>query len=142
MASIWVIEEGEYSDYRVVGVFSSRKNAQLALDTVLKDGTSWGRPTIAEWELDPCIDELRKGYKPFRIRMLRDGSVEYCEEVEASTYSMFYCELVIWKREEAPAYRGKRVPNCLNGTVLAKDKEHAIKIANERRTQLIAAGEF
>jgi len=34
MAPVWVVEEGEYSDYRVVGVFSSKENAQLIADAV------------------------------------------------------------------------------------------------------------
>lgn len=30
--TIWVVEQGEYSDYRVVGVFSSQESAQVVAD--------------------------------------------------------------------------------------------------------------
>lgn len=142
MSSVWVLEQGEYSDYRVIGVFPSKENAELVLHSIPQDESSWDRPTIAEWELDPKISELRKGYKAFQLRMLRDGSIECCKEDEMSTYALFSCELMVWRREEASAYRGKGIPNCLSGVVLAKDQKHAIKIANEKRAQLIAAGKF
>ena len=67
--SIWVIERGEYSDYqstwlrhyyRVVGVFSSRENAERALAEIY-GSDPWGRPEISEWPLDPGIDALNEG---------------------------------------------------------------------------------
>jgi len=30
----WVVEQGEYSDYRVVGVFTSKANAQVVADAI------------------------------------------------------------------------------------------------------------
>ena len=50
--------------------------------------------------------------------------------------------MTIWRRSQAPAYVGKNVPDCLHGTVWAKDSTHAIKIMNEKRTQMIAMGEW
>lgn len=32
--SVWVIEQGEYSDYRVVGVYSSRENAERIAEKI------------------------------------------------------------------------------------------------------------
>ena len=50
--------------------------------------------------------------------------------------------LAIWRRTQAPAYKGKGIPDALNGSVLAKDEKHAVKIANEQRTQMIALGRW
>ena len=55
MKSVWVIEEGEYSDYHVVGVYDSRESAETILASLPDDD----RPTIAEWPLNPCLDEVR-----------------------------------------------------------------------------------
>lgn len=64
---VWVIEDGEYSDYHVVGVFSSRENAEL-VRSKLKSGD------IEEWDLDPAVDKLNAGMEKFYVHMLRDGT--------------------------------------------------------------------
>jgi hypothetical protein len=33
--TVWVIEQGSYSDYRVVGVFTSRENAKRVADAII-----------------------------------------------------------------------------------------------------------
>jgi hypothetical protein len=66
MASVFVIEQGSYSDYHVVGVFSTRENAETVL-AALKAATEsyYDTPGIAEWPLDPAIDALRAGLKRY-----------------------------------------------------------------------------
>ena len=56
--------------------------------------------------------------------------------------SCWRCEAEAEGRTKAPAYQGKGVPDCLNATVLARNEKHAIKIVNEKRAQIIAAGEW
>jgi hypothetical protein len=34
MASVWLVEQGEYSDYRVIGVFDAQDKAQLIADAI------------------------------------------------------------------------------------------------------------
>lgn len=137
--SIWVIEQGEYSDYRVVGVFTSKENAE-SVKSAINHG-SYDDATVAEWELDPCVDEINKGYNPFIVIMLKDGTVERCDQRELSGYSLSTSAWV-WRRTEAPAYKGKGIPDALNANVLARNSKHAIKIANELRTKMIATGEW
>lgn len=138
MKTIWVIEAGYYSDYRVVGVFSSKKNAELVLKNLKGD---YEEPSISEWSLDPAVSELNAGYRLWSGTMLRDGTVERCEEQELSSYDVS-ASLELWRRSSAPFCKGKSVQDCLHGTVFAKDQKHAIKIFNEHRTQLIAAGKW
>lgn len=141
---VWVIESGEYSDYHVVGVFSSKKNAQLVYDAIR---TSQGYHTdlhdeIACWPLDPVIEELRQGFRQFYVLMQRDGTVEsvrpktFFDDYQINGYSK------VWRRSTAPFYRGKNVPDCLDILLWAKDETQAIKAANERRAQMIANGEW
>ena len=141
MKAVWVIEQGSYSDYRVVGVYSSKKNAQLVCDAI-NAGEHDDGATVAKWPVDESVLEVSRGYKRFIVTMLRDGTVENIRGPEAiSSYDMS-STLAIWRRTQAPAYKGKGIPDALNGSVLAKDEKHAVKIANEQRTQMIALGRW
>jgi len=138
MKSVWVIEQGSYSDYRVVGVFSSRKNAQLVMGKITN---SYDTPSIAQWDIDPCVERINAGLTNWIVTMLRDGTLERCEATGFSAYHLSDA-LNIWRRATAPAYKGKGIEDCLNGTVWAKNQKHAVKIANEIRTQLIATNKW
>lgn len=137
---VWVVEQGSYSDYRVVGVYTSRKAAKTVAEKI-NAADDWGEATVDKWPLNPGADAINEGREPYMIQMLRDGTVEEVKTGRWSGYNM--CgSLQIWRRSKAPAYKGKGVPDCLRGTVFARDPEHAIKIANEQRTQLIAANKW
>jgi hypothetical protein len=130
--TVWAVEQGSYSDYRVVGIFSSKAKADQVV-AVLSDGDGYDTPTVAEWIVDPALDALRKGCRPFLIWMLRDGTVERSGAIAASAYNL-NGHVFLWKRTKAQ--------DCLNATVWAKSKKHAIKIVNEKRTQMIAEGKW
>ena len=138
MKSVWAIEQGSYSDYHVVGVFSTRAKAQLVMNA-LKE--KYNEPSIAEWPLDPAVTALRTGLTTWNIMMLRDGTVECCEPCELTSYTLDG-SFTLLRRASAPAYKGKGIEDCLNGIIWAKDKPHAIKIANEKRTQMIAENKW
>ena len=137
--TVWVVEQGEYSDYRVVGVFSSQKHAKTIANALNADGSN--EATVAEWPLDPVVDELRQGFSPYVVHMRYDGTVERCEKWEITSYELSG-RVSLWRRTQAPAYRGLGIPDILTGTIWAKDEAHAIKIANEHRAQMIARGEW
>ena len=140
MKSIWVIEQGTYSDYHVAGVFSRKENADLVCEA-LKASEPYDEPVVNEWFLDPAVKELNSGMDQYLVLMLKDGTVERAEQVGFGPYALAG-EVVIWRRSQAQAYRGKGIPDCLNARVWAKDKKHAIKIVNEHRAQMIAEGMF
>jgi hypothetical protein len=136
--SVWVIEQGSYSDYHVAGVFSSRKNAEIVLASLAQDNSE---SSIAEWPLDPAIKEINAGLTVWVGEMLRDGTVERCVTGENSGYNL-QNDLSIWRRASVPAYKGTGIEDCLHGTVWAKDQKHAVKIFNEKRTELIATNKW
>lgn len=141
---VFVVEQGEYSDYRVVGVFSSMENAQLIADAIntSDDGYISGGATVAEWSLDPAVNELRQGFAPFVVTMREDGAVEKCARWAVCGYELTgYVRM--WRRTKAPAYRGNPdAPDVLSALIWARDEKHAVKIANEHRTRMIATGEW
>jgi hypothetical protein len=141
VSSVWVVEQGEYSDYRVVGVFSSQANAQQIADAI-NAGHEFNRATVAEWPLDPVVDELRQGFRPFLVDMREDGSLERCDPWDVEGYELAgYVRM--WRRQDAPAYRGKPdKPDILQALIWARDAEHALKITNEHRLRMIATGEW
>jgi hypothetical protein len=145
MITVWVVEQGEYSDYRVVGVFSLKENAQQIADAInapRENGYGSGGATVAEWPLDPAVHELRHGFTPFLVDMREDGTVERCERWEVSGYELAgYVRM--WRRTQAPAFRGNPdKPDILQTLIWAMDAQHAVKITNEHRTRMIATSEW
>ena len=131
MTTIWALEQGEYSDYRIIGVFSTEENARRIKN--LTD-SKWDIAEIVEWEIDPFIDNLNAGKMVYSVAMRRDGLVENvkCEwhEYECSD-GVLYLETI----DGANA-------RVLHTFMWATDEQHAIKIANERRIKKIASGEW
>jgi hypothetical protein len=140
MQRIWVIEKGSYSDYRVVGVYTTKAKAERVAEAI-NAGDNFDAATVAEWPLDPGFDAINQGRKPFSITMLRDGEVERINKVEVSYYNIGD-KYSLWKRTEADAYKGKGIPDALSATVWARNEKHAIKIASEHRAQMIAGGKW
>jgi hypothetical protein len=118
--SVWVIEGGEYSDYRVSGIYSTKHNAQLAFNT----GLGSYEMEINEWPLDVNIDLIKKKYHPFRVEIPIKADANALTKV--FTTSPDYAN----DPEISEIYRK---PNFLHTHMWAKDEKHAIKIASERR---------
>jgi hypothetical protein len=133
---IWVIEQGDYSDYRVVGVYDSKEKAEKVSDAINK-GDTYGQATVAKWNMNPGFDDINAGMKMFLCLMLKDGTVERCEPTEIRSYQIDG-DCKIWRRSQAPAYKNTGVEDCLNATVWATDEKHAVKIVNEKRLQMLA----
>ena len=141
MKSIWVIEKGSYSDYRVVGVYSTKEGAELVCARINGE-ESCELAVVSEWTLDPGVEAINQGLEPFIVHMLRDGTTEKVWMDENDFEYTLNDQPTIWRRSEAPAYKGKNIPDCLTARVFARDSQHAVKIANEHRTRMIASGEW
>jgi len=122
MAKCYLVTSGEYSDYGVDGAFSSRENAQLWIDAHPRDDRP--RFDIEELPLDPLVSELREGFRPYLVRMARNGDVSQVGTDEMPNGS--------------PIDQGFDIHQNLFMWVLARDVQHAVKIVNEKRAQIIA----
>jgi len=133
MKTIFVIEQGCYSDYHVVGVYSTRENAEKVLARISK---KWDEPVIAEWALDPGIVELNAGLRQYAVAMRKDGTVEACSRSSDD----FVPESHTCEPRLAMPYGAHELR--LYHTVWAKDDKHAVKIVNELRMQLLATDQW
>src|SRR6185369_4878292 len=125
--SVWVVEQGSYSDYRVVGVFTSRKNAKLIADKLnVSEYSGYDKATISKWTMNPAVDELRAGMDQWHVLMTANGDVEKMSRRSFSSYEISG-KVFLWERTKAEAYKGKGVPDALDCTVWARDEQHAIK---------------
>jgi len=119
---IYLVTDGCYSDYRVLGAFSDKNKAEYAKMLMMADND------IEEYELD-YIPDHPKGHLLYYVAMNdMSGDVKECGQTPIG-----YNEWT-WQ------------PSCYNDDddmyhtyiMWATDTKHAIKIANERRTHLIA----
>jgi hypothetical protein len=138
--TLYAVSSGSYSDYSVDAIFSSKEKATEFMRMV-PDGDYNG---IEVYELDPpYVDKIKKGYSIWDILMLRDGTVERVHRSELRKWEVLRSsEPRIWQRTKAPAYKGKGIPDCLQVSVWAKTEEQAVKIANEKRVEMIAMGKW
>jgi hypothetical protein len=138
--SVWVIEQGSYSDYRVVGVYTSKENAEIVCDEINKSD-SYEQATIAEWPLNPGSSEINQGLSQWLVHMRRDGFVERCNNRSLDSYDLSHKDYV-WQKSKASAFRDSGAHDVLVSVVFASDGKHAIKSANERRLQMIAMNKW
>jgi hypothetical protein len=139
--TIYAVSSGDYSDYRVNALFSTREAAESFMATVKDDYYN----AIEEYELDPpTVSLIQRGYSVWRVVMRRDGTVENCDRHDPR--ERYNSDDVpshrIWERTKAPAYKGRGIPDALMASVWARTEKQAVKIVNEKRAQIIASGEW
>lgn len=124
MEKIYIIEEGEYSDRRITAVFSEEEDAAAYVKKI-DDGY------YESWNIDEYIKFARGNFKYYRVKMFEDGDIG---SIDICSPEVVFTEAVISE------YSSKRL--CFWTKVLARDSEHAIKIAGDRRRILIVNGKF
>lgn len=122
MKRIYLCSQGEYSDYGIYGVFDDRHLA----DAFAKIFDC----RVEERPINPYKMELRKGYRPYLVYISRAGKAS-CRE---STVAYPFQQENLWHRVSF-ARGGDLYLHCI-----AKDDRHAVKIANEQRSKVIALG--
>lgn len=125
---IYMVTDGSYSDYHVIGVYSTKELAEKVKE--IHDA----RNDIDELNLDEMPD-VPPGLLGWSLEMLESGDV-----------------LRVWrsgviKEEEKFAYwrpfsysEDRRARSGIS--VYARDPEHAVKVASERRREAIVSGEW
>lgn len=131
---VHIVTEGEYSDYHIVGVFSTECRAKKFVGDDPDNESD-----IEEWEVNPKYpDEYNKGLDLWRLWMYRDGrSVDVRKLDRKLEVGESYLKLDNHYPNRKLMPVGESI---LYGYVWAKDEKHAVKITNEKRVQLIANG--
>ncbi len=153
MKKIYVVTAEYYSAYHIVGVFDDKESAEKLVRGINdgrwwcseNDRNCWGA-RVETFVLNPNQGEINAGLIPFEVLMGRDGNssgqrVGKKNPVEVST-SRELPEGIGYKLRKFGEYGNKDLPSRLEATVFARDKQHAVKIANEIRIQLMATNQW
>ncbi len=119
---IYIVTKGEYSDYRICGVFD---NKELAEKFAEKLSNKLEKARIEEWELNPAEYELKNDLSIWYVTLDYKGN---CVKVEKKEDWEYY-------------YENTLPPSCITKSAsgyyyyiycFARDEKHAIKIASEK----------
>lgn len=120
---VYVITKGAYSDYHICAVAATKEIAEK-LRKIYSDD-SWADARIEEYDLNEAKDDVRVFYDV----TFADGKV--------STYFNEYGE-----RESIQFFKGNKwQSDRLIVSVRARDEDHAVKIAQDRRAEYLAKKE-
>jgi hypothetical protein len=136
MDKVYVVTSGSYSDYGIERIFSTQELAEKYIRR------RYGMCRDAEIE-EHSLDHP-DGCTRWKITMNRDGSLDGesrhggAESWGSSQYGTEHCLARSWSKTTHEP--GEIV--LIVSTSSARDQQHAIKIANEIRTQLIAENKW
>lgn len=117
---VYVVTAGSYSDYRIKGIFTTKKLA-IGYMKLFKEGLYTDFNEVEDWDLDLLKTEIELGYTCFQIQMSKSGNLLNIRKTD------FYWIDINYVPKDERFY----------GEVFANDEAHAIKIFNERRVQYI-----
>lgn len=131
MTKVYVVSTGEDSDYEIDSIFSDEERAKKCAGMIDSGHAS---SNVDEFTLDPEKEILRRGYGYWRVHMFSDGEGTFTvvSQRKPDGFDSEYAEVfkATWTMS------GKGYLKC---RMKARDRDHAVKIANERRTAILAA---
>jgi hypothetical protein len=125
MKKIYVVSRGSYSDYRVEALFSTEEKADNYISATKARNHSWNDPFKEEFVLD-CP---RKIWTKKYVSIEKNGAA-----------LVYYTDVDIYDRPGFNGWDNTKSPPALNWIVQTKSDKRAIKVANEKRAQIIALG--
>lgn len=128
MNKVFVVTSGSYSDYGIDAIFTTRELAQSFIDAFKTD--KWNEMDIEEWDLDPNKKHLKQNRKPYFLRINKKGDVSDLSLAD-SAYGF---------KQDMPEAKISYTHNLewMNINCFADDENHAVKIAGEKRSQILA----
>jgi hypothetical protein len=125
---VFAIASGEYSDYGINTICSTREIAEKTMALLMASDDGWHSDyRIEEYDLDVYKD-IPFGYTIWIVYMDRDGNSASEPRLGTPLDFAYTWEGPCWKSDECYIH------------VAARDAEHAVKIANEYRTKALLAG--
>ena len=121
MTKVYLVTDGWYSDYRVLGVYSTKARADKARE-LFNAGND-----VDPIEID-ATPERPRGMLKWVVMMDRNGNTEDVKRESCEVDRTQVRVYLPWKAEVV----------LMSAHIWAKDEAHAVKIANEWRTRIIA----
>lgn len=145
---LWCLTEGEYSDYHIVGIFSSLEKIeefkQRDKEVFIKKQRKWRETDPIEdildyydrnfndpFEIIPDILVVDNELFPYRVHFKENGDITYLDLEDNFDYMIHNKQYIVFSERY-----GKRTEITLQIFCNARDKEHAIKIASDKRREL------
>jgi hypothetical protein len=127
MKKIYIVTSGYYSDYGINAVFSTKELAEKYINNFDKtEQYPYGDFNIEEWELNPNKEHLKQNRKYYFVRMEKNGDIKEIEEGGGNGETIQNSEISFTYDK-----------TLMNVFCYADSKEHAVKIAGERRTYIL-----
>lgn len=121
---VYIITKGAYSDYHICAVAATKEIAEK-LRKIYSDEYSWADARIEEYDLNEAKDDVRVFYDV----TFADGKVSACFNEYGERESIQFFKGNKWQSDR------------LIVSVRARDEDHAIKIAQDRRAEYLAKKE-
>jgi hypothetical protein len=125
---VYIVTHGDYSDYRIDGVFSTKERANEFIRTRVRYGD------IEEWDVDAFDELIRSGLYRYIVWFDEDGNADLPPICRPDESDLAQPEVT----EVNDSMRYRPSPLRLRVDVWARDDEHAIKVASEKRAQYLA----
>lgn len=136
---VYVVTSGEYSDFGIEQVFSTKEKAQNFIDLSKEYGNDNINYEIDEYDLDPIVKVPH--YHKFKyfyfVEMDKEGNIKHCNKTHLDIMNPEVEKEMVYLTND---YLSKK--SVLNAIINANDKEHAIKIMGEKRTKILAANRW
>lgn len=118
---VYVITKGAYSDYHICAVAATKEIAEK-LQKIYSDKDSWADARIEEYDLNEAKDDVRVFY-----------DVTFADDKVSACFNEY------GERESINFYKGNKWQSGrLIVCVRARDEDHAVKIAQDRRAEYLA----
>lgn len=125
MTSVFMVTDGWYSDYRVLGIYSTRELAERAREMYVAGNE------VDEIELNTMPD-APPGLFAWLVEMDFNGNTCRCQRMSCENH-----------RPRAYIYKSSGRPTgTMTAYVWAESNEHAVKIANEWRVRIVATNQW
>lgn len=136
---VYVVTSGEYSDFGIEQVFSTKEKAQNFIDLSKEYGNDSINDEIDEYDLDPDfgVPHYHKFKYFYFVEMDKEGNIKHCNKTHLDIMNPEVEKEMLYLTKD---YLNKK--SVLNAIINANDKEHAIKIMGEKRTKILAANRW
>jgi len=125
---VYLVCNGEYSDYHVCEIFSTRKLANQYIDEMAK----WYKCTKKSYTIETyTIDKPVSELKIIQVHMDKEGNTTYMDKEGNTTY-MFHT------KDNIIGFHGFDYGNRLVWNVNTDNDATSVKIVNEKRIQILA----